>query len=156
MAVTIKRSGSKQRISGGSYRLNSPVNKMEYRFLKLPTESETECSGVIQCSVVCVECCAADSEPISLQAVCRSCIRRTLRGDAEREYPQLTKPRLKRTYHRKKRAIRSLVIPFLESSDEDGDVLFGHPSRITAVFDLGTSWPGRQPTDIVTASREGG
>jgi len=91
-----------------------------------------------------------DTEPIALQAVCRSCIRRTLRANAEREFPHLTKPRRRRVYPRKKRAIRNLVIPFLESSDDEQDslrgpgLLIGDQAHITAVFDMGRPLGGRR------------
>uniref|UniRef100_A0A1B6KHR3 Protein-L-isoaspartate O-methyltransferase domain-containing protein n=1 Tax=Graphocephala atropunctata TaxID=36148 RepID=A0A1B6KHR3_9HEMI len=119
------------------------VLPVSFATLQLPTASDTKSNLALP-----------DSELISLQAVCRSCIRRTLRSDAEREYPQLTKPRARHTYQRKKRAIRNLVIPFLESSDDEDSaqppclnspgLLIGGQGRITAVFNVGSNWPGRR------------
>ncbi|KAG8295738.1 Protein-L-isoaspartate O-methyltransferase domain-containing protein 1 [Homalodisca vitripennis] len=113
------------------------VLPVSFSTLQIPTSLDTKSNLALP-----------DTEPISLQAVCRSCIRRTLRSNAEREFPELTKPRARRTYHRKKRAIRNLVIPFLESSDDEDSalhspgLLIGGQGRITAVFNVGRSWPG--------------
>ncbi|XP_046679845.1 protein-L-isoaspartate O-methyltransferase domain-containing protein 1-like [Homalodisca vitripennis] len=115
------------------------VLPVSFSTLQIPTSLDTKSNLALP-----------DTEPISLQAVCRSCIRRTLRSNAEREFPELTKPRARRTYHRKKRAIRNLVIPFLESSDDEDSalhspgLLIGGQGRITAVFNVGRSWPGRR------------
>lgn len=64
---------------------------------------------------------AAESEPLSLQDVCRSSIRTILRRNVEAEHPDL-KTRLRR--HPKKKSMkkkpsRQLVIPIFEESDND-------------------------------------
>lgn len=86
--------------------------------------------------------------------MCRSCIRRTLRSNAEKEHPELMKPRRRIMHSRKKRALRNFVIPFLESSDDEPDsnlhssaLVIGGPSSITAFLDIrrqGTNLTGRR------------
>lgn len=89
-----------------------------------------------------------DSEPLTLQAACRSCIRHTLRCNAEKECPELCRPRRKRVYPLKNRPLQNLVIPILDSSDDEQDstsLVIEEPGRITAVFDIaaGTVGVGR-------------
>ncbi|XP_054273851.1 protein-L-isoaspartate O-methyltransferase domain-containing protein 1-like [Macrosteles quadrilineatus] len=109
------------------------VLPVSFSTLQQPTTADTKASIKLP-----------DAEPIPLQAVCRSCIRRTLRANAEREFPQLTKPRPRRVVLRKKPTIRNLVIPFVDSSDDEMEMsgpglLIGGQTgaSITAVFDMG-------------------
>lgn len=98
-------------------------------------------------------CFSADCEPLLLQEVCRCMIRRLLRANAERDYPELCKQRPRKPAPpKRKRALRKLVIPILESSDEEessdrdlgrAGLMFNAPQRrIAAVLDIGRALAG--------------
>lgn len=95
----------------------------------------------------------ADSEPLLLQEVCRCLIRRLLRANAERDNPELCKQRPRKPQPpKRKRTLRKLVIPILESSDEEessdrdlgrAGLMWGVPQRrIAAVIDIGRALAG--------------
>ncbi|KAF5279224.1 hypothetical protein FQR65_LT03472 [Abscondita terminalis] len=60
-------------------------------------------------------------EPLTLQALCRVVIRNIVRKNLEEEYPNLTATPTTKKVPKKKRALRRLVVPFFDSSEDSSD-----------------------------------
>uniref|UniRef100_A0A1Y1JYW7 Protein-L-isoaspartate O-methyltransferase domain-containing protein n=1 Tax=Photinus pyralis TaxID=7054 RepID=A0A1Y1JYW7_PHOPY len=60
-------------------------------------------------------------EPLSLQALCRVVVRNILRTNLEEEYPNLKSCPSTKKVTKKKRALRRLVVPFFDSSEDSSD-----------------------------------
>lgn len=60
-------------------------------------------------------------EPLSLQSLCRVVVRTILRKNLEEEYPNLKSCPTTKKVTKKKRALRRLVVPFFDSSEDSSD-----------------------------------
>ncbi|XP_075220535.1 protein-L-isoaspartate O-methyltransferase domain-containing protein 1-like [Lycorma delicatula] len=131
------------------------VLPVSFATLQLPTAAEAKES------IMLPEC-----EPLLLQEVCRCMIRRLLRANAERDYPELCKQRPRKSAPpKRKRALRKLVIPILESSDEEessdrdlgrAGLMFGAPQRrIAAVIDIGRALAVHRRSMMSSRNRHG-
>lgn len=76
-----------------------------------------------------------DVEPLTLQALCRTAVRNILRKNIDYEYPNLKSVPTTKKVPKKKRALRRLVVPLFDTSDESSDE--DHHARSGRNRDLG-------------------
>uniref|UniRef100_A0A069DV09 Protein-l-isoaspartated-aspartate o-methyltransferase n=1 Tax=Panstrongylus megistus TaxID=65343 RepID=A0A069DV09_9HEMI len=93
--------------------------------------------------------------PLQLQEICRSVIRALLRKEAQEEYPNIVIRKRKTYLPKRRRLFPNLIIPILESSEDEGGAPgeFGRPTlllsggfrSIGSVIDIASTISRRRP-----------